>query len=71
MPLDVLVKEATGLSDKYVEMALVYIRFLQDQAEKDRSSEKKQKRNLGVLSDQFVSISDDFDETPDCFEDYL
>ena len=40
MPLDVLVKEATGLSDKYVEMALVYIRFLQDQAEKEPQKEE-------------------------------
>ena len=71
MPLDVMVKETTGLPDKYVEMAVSYIRFLQAQAEANRTSEKSTKRELGILSDQFISIADDFDETPACFEAYI
>ncbi len=71
MPIDVLVKEATGLPDKYVEMAVSYIRFLQEQSMLDSDEPVKQKRPIGILSDKFVSIADDFDKTPDCFEGYL
>ena len=70
MPLDTVVKNATGLSDKYVEMAVTYIRFLQAQAANE-ASQTPVKRTIGSLSDQFISMSDDFDETPDCFEGYL
>ena len=72
MPIDVIVKEATGLPDKYVNMVVSYIHFLQYQLkteeEKGRVSGKRQ---LGILADKFHYMADDFDETPDCFEDYV
>ena len=69
MPLEVLVKNATGLPDKYVDMAANYIRYLQYQY----SQEEKQqgKRKLGILADKFHYIADDFDETPEDFKEYL
>ena len=72
MPIDQMVKEATGLPDKYVEMAVSYIHFLQFQF-RTESAQKPEayNRKLGILSDKFHSIADDFDDTPDCFEEYV
>ena len=33
--------------------------------------EKKTKRKLGALKGKLVYMADDFDETPDCFKEYL
>ncbi len=70
MPIDVMVKEATGLPDKYVDMVVNYIQFLQYQV-KTEEAHSSNKRELGVLADKFHSIADDFDETPDCFKEYI
>lgn len=73
MPIETLVKNATGLPDKYVEMAVSYIQFLQAQYQQEQQSAgaKENKRQLGILSDKFHAIADDFDKTPDCFEGYM
>ena len=71
MPIDVMVKEATGLPDKYVDMAVSYIQYLQFQFDNETKKQNKTKRQIGILADKFHSISDDFDETPDVFEDYI
>ncbi len=67
MPIDVMVKEATGLPDKYVDMVVSYIRFLQYQLKSEETVQSSGKRQLGLLADRFHSIADDFEETPDCF----
>jgi len=69
MSADILTKEAYGLPDEYVDMAVSYIRFLQFQYRQHAKEQKK--RPLGILSDKFHFISEDFDETPDCFEGYI
>ncbi len=71
MPIDVMVKEATGLPDKYVDMVVNYIQFLQYQVKTEEEAHSSNKRELGVLADKFHSIADDFDETPDCFKEYI
>ncbi len=71
MPIDVMVKETTGLPDKYVDMVVNYIRFLQYQVKTEESKHSSNKRELGILADKFHSIADDFDETPDCFKEYV
>ena len=71
MPIDVMVKEATGLPDKYVDMVVNYIRFLQFQAKAEEQKQFSNKRKLGITADKFHSIADDFDETPDCFKEYV
>jgi len=72
MPIEMLVKNATGLPDRYVDMAVSYIHFLeaQYQQEKERTA-TAQKRPLGILSGKFRSISEDFDQTPECFKEYM
>ena len=69
MRIDILTKEAAGLPDEYVNMAISYVRFLQTQYHQNKPEEVN--RPLGILSDRFHSIADDFDETPVCFEDYI
>ena len=71
MPIDVMVKEATGLPDKYVEMAVNYIHFLQFQYKNESENKPVINRELGAFSDKLHYIADDFDDTPDCFEGYL
>ena len=71
MSIDVMVKEATGLPDKYVDMVVNYIRFLQFQAKAEEQKQFSNKRKLGIMADKFHSIADDFDETPDCFKEYV
>ena len=71
MPLDVMVKEATGLQDKYVDMVVSYIRFLQHQAKMEEAAQFSDNRQLGIMAGRFHSIAEDFDETPDCFKEYV
>ena len=71
MPIDVMVKEATGLPEKFVEQVVNYIQFLQFQAKAEEETQSSKKRELGILADRFHSIADDFDETPDCFKEYV
>ena len=69
MPIDILTKEASVLPDEYVDMAISYVRFLQTQYFKEKKGHKG--RVLGILSDKFHSIADDFDETSECFGEYV
>ena len=69
--IEMLVKNATGLPDKYVEMAVSYIHFLQSQYQQEEKTELKKKRQLGILSPKFHSMAEDFDQTPDCFKEYV
>ena len=53
-------------------MVVSYIHFLQYQLQTESNTrDRNGKKVLGILADQFHSISDDFDDTPACFEDYL
>lgn len=53
MPIDVMVKEATGLPDKYVDMVVSYIHFLQYQLKSEddyvRSSGKRELQKAGIV----------------------
>lgn len=70
MPIETLVKNATGLPDKYVDMAVNYIHFLQAQYQEEQREAPvpAKKRQLGILADKFHAIADDFDQTPDYFQ---
>ncbi len=79
MPLEALVKSCTGLPDKYVEMAVSYIHFLQSQYQQERASEPAKKtagngkpilRTPGMLKGK-ITVSDDFDAPLDDFKDYM
>ena len=71
MPIELLVKNATGLPDKYVEMVVSYIHFLQSQCQQEEKTGLEKKRQLGILSPKFHSMAEDFDQTPDCFKEYV
>ena len=72
MPIELMVKNATGLPDRYVDMAVSYIWYLEAQYQQEqRNATVAQKRTLGTLSGQFHYISDDFDQMPDCFKEYM
>lgn len=72
MASDVLAQAAKGLPDKYIEMALNYIKFLQSEycEAKNLHNSNSQFRHPGGLEEKF-ELPDDFDDTPDCFGGYL
>ena len=85
MTHDALFQEISSLPNSMVLQVAEYVRFLRfsmntaNAAESTPSvssgqlsaQEKLAKRKGGILSDRFISIADDFDETPDCFKEYM
>lgn len=71
MPIEAVVKQATGLQDKYVEMVVSYIQFLQAKQKKESKPSPVERRQLGPLADKFRSIADDFDEPLDELKEYM
>ena len=76
MPYDTLMKEAQELPDDMIEQAVEYIRFLKymlekKQAEHFSDSDGMFHRTVNPLADDFISIADDFDETPECMKEYM
>lgn len=72
MAYDILLKEAKDLPEDMIEQAIEFIRFLkyaslQKQAEHTATFQ----RSVNPLADEFVSIADDFDKTPECFKGYV
>ena len=72
MPIEALVKEATGLPDKYVDMVVSYIHFLQYQNLQERQTDtaiayynhegqsiKKNKKQLFMKSAGKIQIDSD------------
>ena len=75
MPIEQLIKNATGLPDRYVEMAVSYIQFLQVQY-KEKSRQKSAGAERPVLRKAGMyhgmgRISDDFDAPLDDFKEYM
>ena len=74
MASDLLTKEASGLPEKYIEMAVSYIRFLQSEFQKSKGKENPETgvifRHPGGLKEKF-ELPDDFDEVPECFKGYI
>lgn len=56
MAYDILLKEAKDLPEDMIE-----------QAEHTATFQK----SVNPLADEFVSIADDFDKTPECFKEYV
>ena len=61
-----IVEEAKSLSENSSAEVLDFIKFLKAKEAKDK---KVRKSNL--LAGGLKSISDDFDKTPDVFEEYM
>lgn len=68
MAYDTLIKEAEDLSEDKMQEVIDFILFL-----KAKSSDKKgkKKRELGVFKKEDFYMAEDFDETPECFKEYV
>ena len=71
MPIEAVVKQATGLPDKYVDMAVSYIQYLQAQFDEETKLNTGKKRSIGAFADKFQFIADDFDDIPEEFKEYV
>lgn len=62
----------TALPADKLSQVVSFAKFLLTQPETDRLLEPERKfvRRSGVLKGQ-ISIADDFDETPECFKEYM
>ena len=71
MPIEVFLKNATGLPDKYVEMAVSYINYLQTQYQQSMQTNGKPiLRNPGKY-EGMISLAPDFDAPLDDFKEYM
>ena len=61
-----LIEEARGLSESSVYEVIDFIKFLKA---KEAKPTKERKSNL--LAGGLKYMADDFDETPDCFKEYV
>ncbi len=73
MASDVLQKEIVGMSEADINLLIEYARYLKYRVSipANNVSASTSKRKIGFLADAFVSISPDFDETPDCMKEYV
>ena len=74
MAYDTLVQEAKDLPDDILEQTLMFMRFLSSNfstTDQVSSFQRSVHRTVNPLADDFISIADDFDATPDCFTEYM
>ncbi|MCM1266669.1 MAG: DUF2281 domain-containing protein [Bacteroidales bacterium] len=76
MAYDILMKEAKDLPDDMLEQAIDFIRFLKyasliNQTSHSINDDTAFQRSVNPLASDFISIADDFDETPECFKEYV
>lgn len=77
MAYELLEKELKDLPESNIADVIEYIQFLKFKLQKNENTtssaiaeRKHPERKLGILQGKFV-MADDFDETPDCFKEYL
>lgn len=76
MAYDTLLKEAKDLPEDMIEQVIDFMRFLKYTSKKEQtkhsiSNDITFRRSVNPLADEFISIAEDFDETPECFREYL
>ena len=71
MTVDTLIEEVQDLPEESLQKLLEYIRFLKYELGIEKMKANGKKRNLGCLEGGLVYMADDFDETPDCFKEYM
>lgn len=76
MAYDTLVREAKDLPEDMIEQVIDFMRFLKYTSKKEQtthsiSNDITFRRSVNPLADDFISIAEDFDETPECFKEYL
>ena len=77
MAYELLEKELRDLPESNIADVIKYIQFLKFKLLRDEyntgatiTERKHSERKLGILQGKFV-MADDFDETPDCFKEYI
>ena len=74
MPYDMLVREAEDLTEEQIMQVISFLRFLKFEAQSRKETAgippKKHKRTPGGMPGK-LWMADDFDETPDCFAEYM
>ena len=74
MAFDTLVKEAESMTEDQVMQLLTFARFLKSEAQSRKktteTSSQKHRRTPGGMPGR-LWMADDFDETPDCFAEYM
>ena len=71
MAVDVLINEVQGLSEDTIQKVVEYVHFLKYELNSHASVNNTKKRTLGRLEGKMIYMADDFDETPECFKEYL
>lgn len=76
MAYDTLVREAKELPEDMIEQVIEFMRFLKYASKKEQTKHSTSDdiafhRSVNPLADEFVSIAEDFDETPECFKEYI
>ena len=76
MAYDTLIREARDLPEDMIEQVIDFMRFLKytskkEQAKPSISNDVVFHRSVNPLADEFISIAEDFDETPECFKEYI
>ncbi|WP_034443613.1 DUF2281 domain-containing protein [Butyrivibrio sp. AE2032] len=60
-----LIEEAKKLSEDNIPEVIDFIRFL------NSKQDNKKERQSNLLRGKLKYMADDFDETPDCFKEYM
>lgn len=61
-----IIEEAKTLSDNSASEVLDFIKFL-----KAKEGKNKTERKSNLLAGGLLFMAEDFDETPDCFKEYM
>ena len=76
MAYDTLVREAKDLPEDMIEQVLDFMRFLKYASKKEQTKHSVSNnitfcRTVNPLADELISMAEDFDETPECFKEYM
>ncbi len=69
MAIDLLEREVRGLPEEDILRVIEFVRFIKYEAAQKKA--KTPRRVPGHFSDQLLYIADDFDDTPEGFEEYM
>lgn len=70
--MEALMKAVEGLSEKDMATVIEFAEFLRDKEKKEeKQNDGKFRRELGIFKGSLKYMADDFDETPECFKEYM
>ena len=70
-----LMKEIEGLSEESKAKVVAFVHFMKYTEENEKKAKtekaKRPKRTYGIFKGSLKYMADDFDETPECFKEYM